>query len=515
MPNVMNAADAVLMPAIGMGLGQKTALLWRDRAISYSDLLARVCQAAHLFAARGLKPDDRVVLLLRDSPDFVACYLGAIKAGGVAVAVNLRCSGDDLAHVLDDSAARILVVDRSLRPIYEKAAPAGRDDLIVLETDADTTGPTPLRDELDAQDGWFPSVERETGDMAFWIYTSGTTGTAKAAVHRQQDVLFADGYAGRVLGVTADDVLFATSKLFFAYSLGTCLFASLQLGATTVLYDEWPDAAAIADVLDRTRPTVVFSVPTMYRNMLGDGVSERPAFAKVRHYVSAGERMPAALWQRWHDATGVEILDGMGTSETIYMLLTNWPGAVRPGTSGTASPEAEIRLADAEGGDVGADEPGILWARIPSRCSHYWNRPETSAEVFRDDWFRTGDMYLIDDDGYWTHQGRHDDMLKISGQWVSPAEIEETVMANTTVREAAVVDTETDDELVRTMLFAVGPAGDFDAAALEAEIRTAIVDRLSPYKCPKWIRFIDEIPRTATGKVQRFRLRAMTGQDGA
>ena len=507
----MNAADAVLMPAIDRGLGQRAALIWRDRVVSYDDLMARVCQAAHLFTARGLRPDDRVVLLLSDSPDFVACYLGAIKAGGVAVAVSLRGSADDLAHVLEDSAARVLVIDRSLMPIYEAAAPAGRDGLVVLETDADTTGPTPLGDALDAAETDFPSVARAPDDMAFWIYTSGTTGAAKAAIHRQRDVLVADAFVAEVLGVTSDDILFATSKLFFAYSLGTCLFASLRLGAATVLDDEWPDAPAIADVLDRHRPTIVFSVPTMYRNMLGDGVAAGPAFATVRHYVSAGERLPAALWQRWRDATGVEILDGMGTSETIYMLLTNWPGAVRPGTSGTASPAAEVRLADADGGAVGAGEPGILWARIPSCCSHYWNRPEVSSAVFRDGWFCTGDMYVVDRDGYWTHQGRHDDMLKISGQWVSPAEIEEAVTAHTAVREAAVVATETGDELVRTTLFAVGPADGFDAAALEAEIRTAITDRLAPYKCPKWVRFIDQIPRTATGKVQRFRLRGMTG----
>lgn len=505
---MINAADAILMPALGRGLGGKPALLWRDRAVTYSELHGRVGQAAHLFRAHGLEPDDRVLLLLRDSPDLVAAYLGAIRAGGVAIAVNTRASAGDVRHIAEDSAARIAVADRAFLPLLDDLPAERRAALTVLETDADTTGATPFRDALDGHPHTFDTVERQLDDMAFWIYTSGTTGPAKGAVHRQRDVLPADAYTGRVLGIGEDDVLFATSKLFFAYALGTCLFGSQQSGATTVLCDTWPDAATVAALMARHRPTVVFSVPTMYRNMLAEGVAADAAFAGVRHYVSAGEKLPASLWEKWKAATGVEILDGMGTSETIYMLLTNWPGRVRPGTSGTAAPECEVRLADAEGRDVAPGEPGILWARCPSRCSHYWNRPETSAAVFRGEWFRTGDMYRVDEDGYWHHQGRHDDMLKVSGQWVSPTEIEEVVLAHTGVEDAAVVEAETRDELVRTVLYCVAPDG-ADRDALEAEIRSAILERLAAYKCPRWIRFVEAIPRTATGKTQRFRLRAL------
>jgi acyl-coenzyme A synthetase/AMP-(fatty) acid ligase len=346
-------------------------------------------------------------------------------------------------------------------------------------------------------------------DMAFWIYTSGTTGSAKGAVHLQRDVLAADAYTGGVLGVGPGDVLFGTSKLFFAYTLGNCLFGSLRLGATTVLYDGWPDAKTVAETLRRYRPSVVFSVPTLYRNMLGEGVAAaEPAFRSVRHYVSAGERLPEALWHKWREATGVEILDGMGTSETIYMLLSNYPGKVRPGSSGTATPGTELKLADAEGRPVAPGEAGILWARIASRADRYWNARDKSQEAFHGPWFRTGDMYTVDEGGYWHHQGRFDDMLKISGQWVSPAEIEEVVLAATPCTDAAVVGVPDPDGLPRTALFAVPPQGGFDSGALEVLIRRVVSERLSPYKCPKWVRFVNEIPRTATGKVQRFKLRA-------
>ncbi len=428
--------------------------------------------------------------------------------GAVAVAVNLRLSADDLAYILADSEAKVLLIDRQFRPLYDLVSARFDDRITVLEAHVDGEGPSELGRFIADQDAALEAADRAPTDMAFWIYTSGTTGFPKGAVHCHKDVPVADLYVRETLGVGHGDVLFATSKLFFAYALGTCLFASLRLGATTVLSDAWPGPEAVAKIIDDHRPTVVFSVPTMYRNMLGDGVTDRDSFRAVRHFVSAGEKLPASLWQRWTDATGVEILDGMGTSETIYMLLTNSPGAVCPGSSGKAAPGVELRLADDEGGAVPSGQPGILWARIESRCACYWGKPEISAEVFRGDWFRSGDMYLVDGDGYWHHQGRYDDMLKISGQWVSPAEIEEVVLADTPVRDAVVVVTEDGDELTRTTLFVVPPDGGAGLETLEAEIRAALVHKLSPYKCPKWIRFVEAIPRTATGKAQRFKLRS-------
>jgi benzoate-CoA ligase len=504
----MNAAEAVLAPSLEAGRGARPALLWRDRSFTYDEVQARVNRAGNALRALGVEPENRVLMVLSDTPELVFAYLGAMKIGAVAVAVNIRAAAGDILHMLRDSRAKVLLIERRFLPAYEAIrAQVGHPHRVVVH-DADEGERSELgRLMADAAPSLAP-VMMAPDDMAFWIYTSGTTGSAKGAVHLQRDVLAADAYTGGVLRVGPGDVLFGTSKLFFAYTLGNCLFGSFRLGATTVLYDGWPDARTVAETLRRYRPTVVFSVPTLYRNMLGEGVAAaEPAFRSVRHYVSAGERLPEALWHKWREATGVEILDGMGTSETIYMLLSNYPGKVRPGSSGTATPGTEVKLADAEGKPVAPGEAGILWARIASRADRYWNARDKSQEAFHGPWFRTGDMYTVDDDDYWHHQGRFDDMLKISGQWVSPAEIEEVVLAATPCTDAAVVGVPDPDGLPRTALFAVPPQGGFDSGALEAQIRRVVSERLSPYKCPKWVRFVNEIPRTATGKVQRFKLR--------
>jgi 3-hydroxybenzoate/4-hydroxybenzoate---CoA ligase len=505
----MNAAEAVLGPPLAMGRGAAPAILWRDRAYSYDQVQERVNRAGNALRALDVEPEDRVLMVMSDTPELVFAYLGTMKIGGVAVAVNVRASSADLRHLLDDSQAKVLLIERRFLKAYEAIrGEVGHPHRVVVH-DAEEGERSELGRLIAEAPADLAPVMMAPDAMAFWIYTSGTTGSAKGAVHRHRDVLTADAYTGGVLGVKPGDVLFGTSKLFFAYTLGNCLFGALRLGATTILLDAWPDAALIADTMRRYRPTVVFSVPTLYRNLLGEGVADsEPAFRSVRHYVSAGERLPEALWHKWHEATGVEILDGMGTSETIYMMLSNFPGRVRPGSSGTATPGTELTLADAEGRATPPGEAGILWARIASRAERYWNARDKTEAAFHGPWFRTGDMYTIDDDGYWHHQGRFDDMLKISGQWVSPAEIEEVVLAATSCTDAAVVGAPDPDGLPRTALFAVAPPGGFDGQALEADIRRVVSERLSPYKCPKWVRFVDEIPRTATGKVQRFKLRS-------
>ncbi|MGE5148201.1 MAG: AMP-binding protein, partial [Candidatus Eiseniibacteriota bacterium] len=388
----MNAAEAVLGPAFAMGRGGAPAILWRNRSFTYDEVAERVNRAGKALRALGVGPEDRVLMVMSDTPELVFAYLGAMKIGGVAVAVNVRASSADLRHLLDDSQAKVLLIERRFLPAYEVIrGEVGHAHRVVVH-DAEEGEGSELGRLIAAASPELEAVMVPPETMAFWIYTSGTTGSAKAAVHRHSDVLAADDYTGGVLGVKPGDVLFGTSKLFFAYTLGNCVFGSLRLGATTVLLDAWPDAKLIAETMRRYRPTVVFSVPTLYRNMLGEGVAEsEPAFRSVRHYVSAGERLPEALWHKWREATGVEILDGMGTSETIYMLLSNFPGRVRPGSSGTATPGTEVKLADAEGTVVPAGEAGILWARIASRAARYWNAPDKTAAAFQGPWFRTGD----------------------------------------------------------------------------------------------------------------------------
>ena len=502
----MNAADAVLSPTAVDAHPDRPALLCHDQTTSYRALLAHVNRFGNGLRRRGVAPEQRVILMLKDSIDLVAAYLGAIKIGAVSVALNLRSSAAELKFMLTDSAAAVLLIDAEFLPLYESiAADLPRPPNVFV---AGSTLHGLIADSSEQLSAYLTSPDA----MAFWIYTSGTTGTPKAAVHPHHDVLTATDYTEGVLGVGPDDRLFATSKLFFAYSLGNCLFASLRLGATTILHDGWPDSESIARIVDRQYPTVVFSVPTMYRNMLRDGIANRDRFASVRRFVSAGERLPANLFERWMEATGGEILDGMGTSETIYMILSNLPGRARPGSSGQPAPGVCAELRDETGTIItGADHAGVLWASMPSIADRYWNQQERSQAAFIGRWFRTGDMYRVDSDGFWHHAGRADDMLKISGQWVSPAEIEEQALKMAGIADAALVGAENADGLTRLALFAVAsPGGGPDIASIGEALRQS----LSIYKCPRDIYFVDEIPRTATGKVQRFLLRQRANGKG-
>ncbi|MGE0095373.1 MAG: benzoate-CoA ligase family protein [Alphaproteobacteria bacterium] len=495
----MNATDFLLTSSVDRA--GRTAFLWRNRALTYGALEVETARAAHALAAFGLRTGERVLFQLKDTPTLVCAYLGAMKMGAVAVALNPRLTGEELAHVTADSGARLILCDQDSRAVTEAAvAAAGGAARVVMAGVPDASFETAMK----AQSAHHDSALTVEDDMAFWVYTSGTTGRLKAAVHRHRDVVVSDLYPRQILDVRAGDILYATSKLFFAYALGTILFGTLRLSATAVLNDAPSDPTTVAAVVARHRPTIMFSVPTLYRSLLAAGVVEGTAFRRVRHYVSAGERLSPVLYDQWLARTGVSILDGMGASETIYMLLTNGAGRIRPGASGVPAPGAEVKLADAEGNPVAPGELGILWARIESCAARYWNQPEASTRAFRDGWFATGDLYRVDADGFWHHEGRADDLLKVAGQWVSPAEVEEVALSVAGVRDAALVGRSDASGLMRTTLYIVLTSG--ADGALEA-LRAVLPERLMSHKVPRDIRVVDAVPRTATGKLQRYKLR--------
>jgi len=504
----MNACDIILDPVQAAQWRDRACFLTFDGETTYGDLLAAVNRAANTFRQLGVRPDDRVMLVLRDTPEMVAAYLGAIKAGAVAIAVNNKLSPQDLAFVAEHSAAPVILADRQFADALQQVPATAR---ILWCGDGAEAAPHGWPALQAAQSPVAESEPRLHGDMAFWVYTSGTTGRPKGVVHTQGNVESCRFLLRDHLACNETDIVFATSKLFFAYPMANAVMGPLALGIPVALYPDWPDPEAIVAMVERFRPTVMFSVPTVYRRLLQEAEGALPGMAGIRHCVSGGERMPEPLAQKWQQLTGHGIIEAYGTSETHCIVLASSPKERIAGCAGGPTPGTEAYLGDAEGNPVPSGEIGILWVRHPCLARGYWNLPEATADVFRDGWFRSGDMFSVDADGHWWHQGRADDMLKIAGQWVSPGEVENVVFAAGLCREVACVPVADANGFQRLALFAVAVTPAADAAALIAAACESVLPR---HKRPKWVQLVDEIPKTATGKIQRFRLRQIFEQDG-
>ncbi len=502
----MNAADELLGPALQSGLGDAPALIGGHRTLTFAELDVAACRAAGALAALGVGVDDRVLLLVDDRPEFFTVYLGVMKLGAVPVALNLRLSAEDLAYIVGDSGARALLVDPVYRDMATAAVDGGPCKLLLSEPGGDLPNIVGLCQHRPAE---FPSVSRLPDDMAFWMYTSGTTGSPKAVVHRQAAVPASDNYLRKVYGIGPGDRIFCSSKLFFAFSLGHSFLGALRLGACSVIHTGWPAPADIAAAVRRHRPTAFFSVPTFYRNLLAEGLAGRDAFGSVRLFVSAGEQLPEPVCRQWYAATGRYICEGIGATETLVMYLGNRPDSPCPGRTGLPFPDCEVELRDEAGNPVvEADRPGVAWVRSPTVATGYWNQPEKTAAVFVDGRYCTGDSFTRDGEGRYRYQGRADDMLKISGQWVSPVEIEKHVLEHPDVEDAAAVGVANADGLVRLVL-CLTTVGKPDREALERELTEKLLLELSVYKCPRRFLYLEDLPRTPTGKVQRFRLRQL------
>ncbi len=510
----LNMAEAVLGPSIARGQNHDIALMCGDETVTYCQLWHRVNQAGNAFTELGLSKGDRVVLMVCDRPVFFYVYLGLMMIGAVPIAVNLRLSEADIAYTINDSEAQAVVLDGMFVSSYRNISASIKPNLKVIITDVERADFYYLPKIMGPASQELEAVELKPNDPAFWMYSSGTTGRPKGVVHSQKSIFAADRLLGELLEVGPGDRIFGTSKLFFAFSLAHCFLAPLQLGATIILYPEWPDADAVAAVVERYKPTVLLSVPTFYRNMLRDGVAEKPEFKNVRCYLTAGEKLPRSLFDQWKAATGHPMLEGIGATETCFLFLANRPDKVNPGTCGVPTPGTDVKVIDSNGDVVTEpDMSGVLWVRMASVASGYWNLKKQTREVFKDGWYCTNDMFSFDVDGWYTYQGRADDMLKISGQWVSPAEIEEQVLKHVGVSEAAVVGVPNEDGLIRLALFIVAPNLKGTTEQLENELTDSLIANLSIYKCPRRMYFVDEMPLTATGKLQRFALRQIAEND--
>jgi benzoate-CoA ligase family protein len=472
-----NLASYFVDRHIAEGRGSRIAIVYEGRRYSYAEVAAQVNQAGNGLRRAGVEPGDRVLIVLPDSPEFVAAYFGAIKIGAVAVPTSTALRPADYAYLAEESQAKIVVSE----PIWH----------------SDSTSP-PLDCGPTSPD-----------DPAFWLWTSGSTGPPKAAVHRHRDWLACcENYARGVLAIRPDDVTFSSAKLFHAYGLGNGLMFPFYAGATTILYPGKPQANAILACAHDCRPTLFFAVPTHYAAVLHETDTACPYdLRSVRLGVSAAEPLPAEIVRRWRDRFGFDVLDGIGSTEVLHIYISNRPGSVRPGSSGTPVPGYEVRLTDESGHELPVGETGDLWVRGQSNATHYWNRPQLTAERIRDGWFFSGDKYRVDAEGYYWYAGRSDDMFRVSGEWVSPIEVESALIEHLAVLEAAVVVRPGDDGLPAPYAFVRLKRPASACEALATELGGFLRDRLPRYKRPRRIEFLDELPKTATGKVQRFKLR--------
>jgi benzoate-CoA ligase family protein len=487
------------------GRGEKLAMVAPDRSLTYAELARGIARFGHFLRAAGIGREDRVLLVLDDSSAFPLAFLGAMRIGAVPIPVNPLDRVDNFAYYVDDSYAKALVVDAALRARLEEATGA-RDDLLVVVANGDATGAVAFEDALAGQPDELDPAPTHRDDMAFWLYSSGSTGRPKGVVHLHHDIeLTCESYARHVLRITDADVCFSTTKLFHAYGLGNALSFPLWAGATSVLMRGRPAPDPIFATVEAHRPSLFFSVPALYAAMLKAGAGEHD-FSSVRACISAAEPLPAAVQERWTEATSKPILDGIGSTEMLHIYCSNTLDHLVPGTSGLPVPGYELKIVDESGRDVPAGEPGDLLVRGDSCAAFYWHQHDKTARCMRGDWFYTGDRYVKTPGGDFVYQGRADDMIKVGGLWVSPADVEACLVQHPAVSEAAVIGVLVDD-ISRIKAFVIPAEPPADPEAFADELRTWCKERLRRYEYPHVVDLVTDFPRTATGKIQRFRLR--------
>ena len=488
----------------------KTALIDDLSTLSYGQLADQVQRFASGLVALGLRREDRVFLLMHDSSDWVVAFLGALYAGLVPVALNTLLTPEDYAFMLDNSRAQAALVSGALLPTMQTAmaqAPHELRTLVVSRpTGALPEGAVDLAAVVAGHAPMTKPADTLADEAAFWLYSSGSTGKPKGTVHTQGNLYWtAELYGKNVLALRESDVVFSAAKLFFAYGLGNALTFPLSVGASVLLMAERPTPQAVFKRLTENRPTVFYGAPTGYGGMLASPDLPAKSQVSLRLCSSAGEALPRDIGERWTRHFGCEIIDGIGSTEMLHVFLSNRPGDVRYGTTGKPVPGYEIELRNETGEVVtGANQIGDLFVKGPSAALMYWNNRAKSRDTFQGVWTQSGDKYTRDADGYYTYAGRNDDMLKVSGIYVSPFEVEATVMQHPAVLECAVVGKQDTDGLIKTKAFIVLKTGQ---TLTEAEVKAFVKEHLAPYKYPRFIEFVNELPKTATGKIQRFRLR--------
>ncbi len=514
-PERFNIADYFLGDRIREGHGERPALLLDDATWTYGQVQSLAHRYAHALVGRGLQPEDRVMLALEDGPDFVGALFGTLLAGGVVVMVNPKLSLEEVSALFDYTMVRFCVVDHGVGDHFRSAAEQA------MASEAGAGGwrfPALLRvgGDPEHEEAWQRTARRETfvarathrDDAAMWLFSGGTTGRPKAVI--QSHLSFANTtelYAKRTLGYRSDDITLSVPKLFFGYATGSNLFFPFAVGAATVLFAEHPTPEVLFDKIARHRPTLLINVPTLINRMLSHSEAEQQDLSSLRFVTSAGEALPAPLYQRFKDTFGVEVLDGLGTAEMWHIFVTNRPGEVRPGTLGRVVEGFELEVRDTQGRPLPDGEVGRMWVRGDSRALGYWRNMEKTAESFHGPWFVGGDLIRRDTEGFVHYCGRADDVLKVGGKWLVPQEVESCLMRHPEVKECAVVGAQDDQGLTKPFAFVL--CRDAHRQGLEDDLKDFALEHLQAYKHPRRVILLEAFPRTHLGKIDRGALKKM------
>ena len=507
-PTPYNAVSDFVDRNVEQGLGGKLAFVEGKNTLTYGALQAATYRMANLLRGMGIKREARIAILMHDTVDWPVVYWGALRAGVVPVCLNTLLTVDQYEYMFTDSRVEALFVSADLLPLIEPLIPQMGALQQVVVVDGDGQNYPDLQTLLKAADDTAETADTCSDETAFWLYSSGSTGAPKGVRHVHSSPMYvAEHFGKQVLELQQDDICFSAAKLFFAYGYGAAMAIPMAVGATTVLLAGRPTPQTVLEVMNTYNPTLFFGVPTLYAAMLADeGCTPQNGSSRLRLCISAGEALPEDVGKNWAKRMDVDILDGIGSTEMLHVFLSNWPDDVNYGTSGKEIPGYKLRLVDEDGKEVGVDEIGELLVSGGSAADGYWNQRAKSRATFAGEWTHTGDKYTRNEQGYYTYCGRTDDMFKVSGRWVSPFEVEQALVAHPSVLEVAVVAHEDDKNLTKPKAFVVLNSGVSQEGLFEL-LKEHVKDSVGPWKYPRWIDFVEDLPKTATGKIQRFKLR--------
>lgn len=513
LPDNYNAVTTFVDCHVEEGRADRTAIYYQDRTITYKEVYEMVNRAGNALLELGVERENRVFLILPDSPELVYLYFGAMKIGAVPIPVNNRLTDGDYLYMLNDSRAKVLVIPPEMAEMVEKIKPSLRFTRHFVVT-GDVPGYLSLDRMLAAASPELAPAETSKDDVAFWLYSSGSTGAPKGVVHLHHDWIYCcELYARNILDIRPGDISISVSKLFHAYGLGNGLMFPFWSGGSTVLYPDVPRPEPFMTEAVRRRVTLFYGVPTFYAAALAlPEPGKRFDLSSVRLCVSAGEPLPAAIYRRWRDCFGVEILDGIGSTEVLHIYISSRAGEVRPGSTGKPVPGYEVKLIDEDGKELPAGQTGTLWVKGESVTPQFWNKHQRTKELIHGEWFNTGDRWYRDEDGYFWYSGRADDAFKCRGEWVEPVEIENLLVEHAAVLESGVVGCPFGPGLEKPVAFVALNPGVEPSPDLAEELKKFVREKMPGYKVPEQIHFVDELPKTATGKIKRFMLKKMISE---